>query len=171
MNKALFLDRDGIINEDTGYPHKPEQIVFKKDIFDFCKIAINKGYLIVVVSNQAGVAKGYFSEDAVEKLHKWMEGEFRNRGIKIAAFYYCPYHPDAVVEQYKKVSQFRKPAPGMVIQAVREHNIDIKSSLMIGDKKSDRIELEGLKSLVVRSKYVGQGYDLNSLKEAEKFMI
>jgi len=168
--KALFLDRDGIINEDSAYPYKPEHIVFCDGIFELCKHAVDKGYILIVVTNQAGVAKGYFSEQDVELLHSWMKKEFTNRGIAITAFYFSPYHPDGTVEEYKKETDCRKPGPGMILQAVKEHTIDLSVSLMLGDKESDRINIDGLKSIILKSKYVKSGYDIETLSMAEKYL-
>ncbi|MCX7725889.1 MAG: HAD family hydrolase [Chitinispirillaceae bacterium] len=162
-NKALFLDRDGVINEDIGYPSKPEDIHFCNGIFELCKAAISKGYIIIIVTNQAGVAKGYFTEEDVEKLHQWMKEEFLSRGIIITAFYYCPYHPEAKILKYKKDDDCRKPKPGMFIKAVQDYNIDLSSSLMVGDKPSDRIELPELRCVIIKSKYTQDNYDVESL--------
>ncbi|MFP4162358.1 MAG: D-glycero-alpha-D-manno-heptose-1,7-bisphosphate 7-phosphatase [Chitinispirillaceae bacterium] len=170
MNKALFLDRDGVINEDCHYPHKPEQIVFREGIFDLCRFASDKGYLIVVVTNQAGVAKGYFTEEDLISLHEWMREQFLDEGIAITSFYYCPCHPDAVHDRYRQRSPFRKPAPGMVLQAVDEHIIDLTKSLMVGDKQSDRIAVEGLRSLILKSKYTQNDYDITSLEEVYEYL-
>ena len=117
VKKALFLDRDGVINVDKAYPYKPEDIVFNEDVFDLCRKAIEKKYLIVVVTNQAGVAKGYFTEDDVIRLHDWMRGEFRKKGVEIAGFYYCPYHKNGTIEKYLMDSNCRNPRPGMFFQA------------------------------------------------------
>lgn len=168
--KALFLDRDGIINEDSAYPYKPEHIVFCDGIFELCKHAITKGYILVVVTNQAGVAKGYFSEQDVIALHEWIKSEFKIRGVEITAFYFSPYHPDGTVEKYKKETDCRKPAPGMIRQAVKDFGIDLSVSLMIGDKESDRINIEGLKSIIVKSKYTKTGYDIETLSMAEQYL-
>ncbi len=168
--KALFLDRDGIINEDTGYPHKPEHIQFKDGIFEFCKKAIDKGYILVVVTNQAGVAKCIFTEKDVQFLHKWMDNKFTEQGIALAGFYYCPYHSDATVSRYKKDSDLRKPKPGMILQAVKDLNIDITQSKMIGDKQSDRIELEGLQSIIVKGPYTHENYDVVNLHAVLKLL-
>lgn len=165
MHKALFLDRDGIINCDCAYPHKPEQIIFVDGIFDLCKTALSRGYLLIVVTNQAGVAKGYFTEDDVRQLHEWMRQQFCERGISIQAFYYCPFHPEAKIEKYRKDSDCRKPAPGMILQAIDDFKIDINRSLMIGDKDSDRIELAGLRSVIVKSRYCPENYDVEDLAE------
>ena len=165
LKKALFLDRDGIINEDTGYPHKPEQIVFKDGIFSFCKKAVAKGYILVVITNQAGIAKGHFTEQDVRHLHDWMSNKFREQGITIAGFYYCPFHKDGVLSRYKKDSNHRKPKPGMIIKAADDLGIDVGNSKVVGDKLSDRIELEGLQSIIVKSTYVPDGFDAETLDE------
>ncbi|MCU0608616.1 MAG: HAD family hydrolase [Chitinispirillaceae bacterium] len=164
--KALFLDRDGIINEDTVYPHLPEQIRFTKQIFPLCLAAQDKGYLIIVITNQAGVAKGKFPESDVVALHQWITGRFASQGVFISRFYYCPHHSDAVVPEYRKICGCRKPKPGLVIQAIREFYIDVGSSVMIGDKPSDRIGLDGLRSVIVKSKYTGENYDIPDIAGA-----
>jgi D-glycero-D-manno-heptose 1,7-bisphosphate phosphatase len=164
--KALFLDRDGIINEDRHYPYVPQDIVFIPSVFDVCKAALAKGYIIIVTTNQAGVAKGYFSEQDVVALHGWMKQQFADRGIAITAFYYCPYHKNGKITPYIRDSEERKPKPGMFLRAIKDWNIDINQSLMIGDKVSDRIELTGLKCFIVKSQYMPQGYDLENLSQA-----
>jgi D-glycero-D-manno-heptose 1,7-bisphosphate phosphatase len=168
--KALFLDRDGIINEDTAYPYKPEHIVFVNGVFDLCRKAIQKGYTIIVVTNQAGVAKGYFTEDDVVRLHQWMSEKFKEQGITISAFYYSPFHPLAKIEQYKKDSNCRKPGPGLILKALEEFDIDLSKSLMVGDKKSDRINIDNLRSVIVKSKYIQDGYDIESIEQVETFL-
>jgi D-glycero-D-manno-heptose 1,7-bisphosphate phosphatase len=169
-HKALFLDRDGVINQDVAYPYKPEQIVFIDGIFDLCRKALAKGYLLIVVTNQAGVAKGYFNESDVKKLHAWMKDQFLKQTITITAFYYCPYHKNGSVELYRKDSNWRKPKPGMILQAVQDWDIDLASSLMVGDKKSDRIELPELKSIIVKSAYTPEDYDVQSLNDVETML-
>jgi D-glycero-D-manno-heptose 1,7-bisphosphate phosphatase len=170
VRKALFLDRDGVINEDRSYPYLPEQIVFVDGIFDLCRKALDRGYIIIVVTNQAGVARGFFTEEDVKKLHEWMSERFREQGVEIFAFYYCPYHPKAVLEEYRIDSGCRKPAPGMVLQAVKDFSIDISRSLVVGDKPSDRIKLDGLRSVIIKSRYTGEDYDVESLSDVEKFL-
>jgi D-glycero-D-manno-heptose 1,7-bisphosphate phosphatase len=168
--KALFIDRDGVINEDSAYPFKPEHIVFKEGIFDFCRKALEKGYIVVVVTNQAGVAKGYFQEEDVVRLHEWMRSKFIEQGVDIAGFYYCPFHKKAVVEKYRVDSDCRKPKPGMILQAARDFDIDISKSLMVGDKESDRIDCPELKSLVIKSNYVPQHWDVENLEAIEPYL-
>lgn len=163
--KALFLDRDGVINEDSGYPFLPGHIRFRKGIFDFCRRVLRKGYVIVVVTNQAGVARGLFDEAAVQALHEWMGERFRREGVEVAGFYYCPYHKDATVARYRHDSPYRKPKPGMVLQAAEELELDLDRSVMVGDKHSDRIELPGFRSMILKSRYTGEDYDLEQLHE------
>ena len=165
--KALFLDRDGIINQDREYPHKPEHIEFYPAVFDVCRIAIEKGFIIVVVTNQAGVAKGYFTEEDVLALHEWMSGQFQKRGIVIAGFYYCPFHKNGTIEAYKRESYCRKPKPGLFLNAAKDLNIDLSKSIMIGDKQSDRIELPELKCYIIKSRYTVDNYDFETLEEAK----
>lgn len=164
--KAVFLDRDGVINEDTGYPHAPDQIRFKPGIFEFCSAILEKGYMIIVVTNQAGVAKGLFTEQDVMSLHEWMLQEFSQRGVEIAGFYYCPYHKYAELAEYRRDSDCRKPNPGMILQAARDLDIDISRSVMIGDKPTDRIRLSQLRSIIIRSKHSLDSCDVSSLQEA-----
>ncbi|MBN1307238.1 MAG: HAD family hydrolase [Chitinispirillaceae bacterium] len=164
-NRALFLDRDGIINEDLRYVHKPEQIRFCDGVFDLCGAAVGKGYLLVVVTNQAGVAKGQFSEADVRVLHQWITEQFAARGITLTAFYYCPYHENGTIPHYRKDSDCRKPKPGMFTTAAADHNIDLSASLMVGDKSSDRILLPELRCIIVKSVYTTFGYDVASIRE------
>jgi D-glycero-D-manno-heptose 1,7-bisphosphate phosphatase len=165
MRRAFFLDRDGVINKDTHYPHKPEHITFMPGIFEFCKRISDLGYIIVVVTNQAGIAKGKFTEDDVKHLHAWMGQQFCKHGIAIAGFYYCPYHKDGIVEKFRKDSDLRKPKPGMFLQAEKDLGIDLMRSVMVGDKDSDRIELAGLRSIIIKGEYKNSGYDAASLDE------
>lgn len=170
MNKALFLDRDGIINVDIAYLHKPEDVIFVDGIFDLCKAALDRGYLLIIVTNQAGVARGYYTEDDVNKLHIWLESEFRKRDINITDIFYSPYHTKGIVKEYKKDSYCRKPRPGMFLKAAEKYDIDFSASLMVGDKPSDRIDIDSLKSIIVESQYVRNDFDVKNLSEVIKFL-
>ena len=136
-DKALFLDRDGVINVDHGYTHKKEGFDFVDGIFNLCRVAAKKRYKIFVVTNQAGIGKGYYLESDFFELTSWMCEQFRLEGINIEKVYFSPYHIDAVIEKYKEDHLSRKPNPGMLLQAQEEFNLDMKSSVMVGDKKSD----------------------------------
>ena len=106
-------------------------------IFELCATAETLGFTLVVVTNQSGVARGYFSLNDVVKLHTWMIERFAERGVTISAVYVSPYHPEGVVDGYRIPSEFRKPGPGMLLQAEREHNLDLARSLLVGDQLSD----------------------------------
>lgn len=165
MNKALFLDRDGIINVDTAYLHKPEDVVFVDGIFDLCKAAEEKGYILIIVTNQAGIARGYYTEEDVVSLHVWLKEQFKKRDINITDIFYSPYHTDGIVKKYVKDSECRKPKPGMFIEAAEKYDIDFSLSLMVGDKLSDRIEIDNLKSVILKSQYTGNDFDVTDLSQ------
>ena len=134
---ALFLDRDGVINIDHAYVCKPENFEFVDHIFELCRTAKRLGYLIFVVTNQAGIGRGYYSEQDFLKLTEWMCGVFKSQGILIDKVYFCPFHPEHGVGHYKIDSPFRKPAPGMIQQASQEFDVDLAKSVLVGDKESD----------------------------------
>lgn len=165
-NKALFLDRDGVINIDHGHVYKKENFEFVEGIFDLCKAAQDKGYLIIVITNQAGIAKGYYSEEQFLDLTKWMENEFNKHGIKITKTYYCPYHKEAKIEEYRQDSFDRKPNPGMILKAIEEFDINTENSIMIGDKETD---IDAAKKAKIASRLL---FDItkNSLQNYIKFL-
>lgn len=133
-NKALFLDRDGVINLDKGYVHKIGDFIFTDDIFKITSYFQKKGYLIIVVTNQSGIARGFYSADDFLELTDWMIFEFSLRSIKIEKVYFCPHHPD-----FDVACDCRKPNPGMILQAAKDLNIDLEESILIGDNQSDII--------------------------------
>lgn len=134
---AVFLDRDGVLNADTGYPHRPEQIEWADDAAEAVKGLNDAGYLAFVVTNQAGVAHGYYGEDAVLSLHRWMGRELRKNGAHIDDWRYCPFHPDGKTPGYRKAHPWRKPEAGMVLDLMSHWEIDKARSFLIGDKQSD----------------------------------
>lgn len=162
--QAAFLDRDGVIIEDSGYVHEKANLKFMPGAFDAIKWINESGKLCIVVSNQAGIAHGYYSEEEALKFEEIVEKEMKINGAKIDRFYYCPYHPQASVEKYKIDSLCRKPKPGMVLRAANDFNISLSKSFMVGDKESDRIKLPQLKSYVIKSKYVNK-WDFEDLKD------
>lgn len=135
--KALFLDRDGVINVDTGYVHSFEEFRFQEGIFELCISAQALGYILLVVTNQAGIARGYYSESDFLKLTDWMIQAFADKKVRICKVYYCPYHPLHGVGQYKCESAERKPKPGMLLRARKEFDLDLAASVLIGDRFSD----------------------------------
>jgi len=132
MQKAVFVDRDGIINVDYGHVHKKEDFHFIDGIFEVLKWFQANGYLIIVVTNQAGIAKGLYTEQEFLELTDWMIEEFKKRGIFINKVYYCPHHPD-----YTGDCECRKPRPGMILKAKEEFGINLEHSVLIGDKETD----------------------------------
>jgi len=132
VRKALFLDRDGVINVEKDYLYKIEEFEFIDGIFDLCRTCQQEGYLIVIVTNQSGIARGYYSEDDFARLSEWMIDRFKEKGIDIAGVYYCPHHPDI-----SGACSCRKPEPGMLLDAAENLDIDLKGSVMIGDKERD----------------------------------
>lgn len=132
MTRALFLDRDGVINREKNYLYRIEDFEFIDGVFESCRYFQKKGYLIIIVTNQAGIARGKYTEQDYKVLTDWMLLRFENQGITITKVYHCPHHPEFTVECI-----CRKPKTGMFIQAEKEFNIDMSSSIMVGDKSSD----------------------------------
>lgn len=132
MNKALFLDRDGVINKEKNYLYKIEDFEFIDGVFETCKYFQDKGYLIIIITNQAGIARGKYTEDDYQILTDWMIKEFEKKDIKISKVYHCPHHPD-----FSGECECRKPNPGMILQAQKDFDIDLSQSILVGDKNSD----------------------------------
>ena len=137
MIKALFLDRDGVINRDDGYTHRPEDFHFIDGVFEACRRFLGLGYHIVIVTNQSGIGRGYYSEAQFHRLTEWMLAQFAEQQVSILDVLFCPHHPTAALAPYKRVCDCRKPAPGMLLQAAQKHNIDLAASVMVGDNFSD----------------------------------
>jgi D-glycero-D-manno-heptose 1,7-bisphosphate phosphatase len=135
--KALFLDRDGVVNLDSGYVHEPGECVFVEDIFELVRAANHASYAVVLVTNQAGIGRGYFTVSQFQAFTDWMLGEFQNRDARIDRVYYCPHHPEFGLGEYRQACDCRKPQPGMFVQARADLDLDMRGSLMIGDKLSD----------------------------------
>lgn len=136
-HSALFLDRDGVINHNYGYVHKSEDFDFIDGIFDVAKYAHVQNYKLIVVTNQAGIGRGYYSESEFHQLNDWMCQQFSEEGVPIERVYFSPYHPTAGLGQYLKDDFSRKPHPGMILQAQNDLSLDLASSILIGDKVSD----------------------------------
>jgi len=134
---ALFLDRDGVVNREIGYLSKPEQVEFYPGIFDLCGSAQSMGYKLIVVTNQSGIARKLYSEADFHSLMHWIEEQFDQRGIQLGGYYYCPHHPEHGIGQYRQECPDRKPQPGMLLRAAREHDLDLTRSILIGDRCSD----------------------------------
>ncbi len=137
IQPALFLDRDGVINVDYAYVHKQEDFDYIDGIFELCRKAKQLGFLIFVITNQAGVGRGYYTEADFLNLTDWMCDVFRNNGVIIDQVYFCPFHPQKGIGEYKKDSPDRKPRPGMILSAAKKYNVDLARSVLVGNKESD----------------------------------
>jgi D-glycero-D-manno-heptose 1,7-bisphosphate phosphatase len=179
LKKALFLDRDGVINVDHGYVHTIKDLKFIDGIFDLCSLAISKNYLIIVITNQAGIGRGFYSVSDFELLTDWMCNRFALEGILISKVYFSPYHPEHGLGAYKKNDFSRKPNPGMLIEAKADFNLQMSDCVLVGDKITDiqagHSAGVGMNILfsssednkeLVKSDYVG----ITSLKEANQYL-
>ena len=161
--KAIFLDRDGTINIEKNYLFKIEDWEWIPGAIDALRLLNSRGYLLVVVSNQAGIARGKYSSEDVNKLHQFVQNELSSVQVKIDAFYYCPHHP-----QFTGSCCCRKPEPGMLRQAVCDLNVDLESSWLIGDKLSDvdTADVLGINSILVET-----GHGRNEVQFCKKNQI
>jgi D-glycero-D-manno-heptose 1,7-bisphosphate phosphatase len=137
LQPALFLDRDGVINVDHGYVCTPDRTEFIDGIFDLVQLANQRNYQVVVVTNQAGIARGYYSEDEFRRYTEWMSSVFEEHQARLDAVYYCPHHPVTGQTGYLRACACRKPAPGMILAAQRDLALDLAASILVGDKPSD----------------------------------
>lgn len=136
--QAALLDRDGVLNIDRGYTHRPQDLAFIPGAVDAVRRLNAAGRLVLVVTNQAGVARGLYDEAAVETFHEAMQASLQKDGARVDAFYYCPFHPDAAVERYRHPDHpDRKPNPGMILKALKDHGVAPNDAFLIGDRQSD----------------------------------
>lgn len=135
--RAAFFDRDGVLNEDIGFAHRPDQITWMPGAREAVKRLNDAGFLVFVVTNQAGVARGLYGEEHVRTLHDWMQQELRAVGAHVDAFYHCPHHPEHGEPPYRIDCACRKPEPGMLLQAMAEWPVEPKGSFLIGDRDTD----------------------------------
>ena len=159
MNRAVFLDRDGVITQEPPhYAHELSQLKLIPKSADAIRLLNENGFVVIVASNQAGIAHGYYREEDAILFHQAMKENLAKEGAYIDAIYYCPHHPEAKIERYRVDCNCRKPKPGMLTRAESELNIDLKQSFIVGDKLSD-IEAgkrAGCKTIMVRT---GQGVE------------
>jgi D-glycero-D-manno-heptose 1,7-bisphosphate phosphatase len=154
---AIFFDRDGVLNEDPGYLHKAQDLRWMPGAREAVRFANDAGWLTFVITNQAGVARGYYDEAAVRHLHYWIASELAERGAHIDAYYYCPHHPTAGQGAYLQACICRKPQPGMILQAMTEWPVDAARSLLIGDYPSD---IEAAHAAGVEGRLMGKNDNL-----------
>jgi D-glycero-D-manno-heptose 1,7-bisphosphate phosphatase len=154
-HRAVFLDRDGTVNLEVEYLSKVEDFAFVPGAPLALKRLKDAGFLLVVVTNQSGIARGYYDQDALDRIHAHMHEELDNYGVSIDACYFCPHHPQHGIGEYRTECRCRKPSPGMLLQAAGELDIDLGSSFMIGDKLAD-VEAglkAGCTSILVKTGY------------------
>jgi D-glycero-D-manno-heptose 1,7-bisphosphate phosphatase len=161
QGKALFLDRDGVINVEKNYVYRIEDFEFLPGIFDLCATARDLGFCLVVITNQAGIGRGYYGEADFQYLTRWMLDQFQGQGIAIDRVYYCPYHPTAGVGEYRRESFDRKPNPGMILRAQQDLGLTLADSALIGDKDSD----------IEAGRAAGVGHLLKLLPEAATGLV
>ena len=155
MRRAVFIDRDGTISEEVGYVNHPARF----RVFSYATEAIralnDAGWLAVLVTNQAGVARGYFNEDMIKSVHELLRQELARGGAQLDAIYYCPHHPSVGAPPYRLDCDCRKPRPGLIQRAARDFEIDLAESWMVGDRYGD---VELAHNAGVRAAFVLSGY-------------
>ncbi|ETS93796.1 MULTISPECIES: D-glycero-beta-D-manno-heptose 1,7-bisphosphate 7-phosphatase [Veillonella] len=137
MRKVLFLDRDGVINKDVNYLYRIDDLQWVDGAKEALAYAYSKGYDLIVVTNQSGVARGYYTEHDVQILHEYMGRELDACGAPILRFYYCPHHVEGTVSRYAVECECRKPKPGMIYQAIKDYDVNVGESFLIGDSPRD----------------------------------
>jgi D-glycero-D-manno-heptose 1,7-bisphosphate phosphatase len=160
--KTIFLDRDGVVNKEINYLHKIEDCSFINGIFEACQYFKSLGYQIIIVTNQSGISRGYFSEKDFQIITNWMINQFKCNDINILDIFHCPHSP-------KSNCDCRKPKPGMFISAKNKHNIDMEKSWMIGDTERDitAANLAGIKNTIL----VRSGYKVDESKSNAMFFL
>ena len=160
--KVIFLDRDGVINEEVGYLHEIKHFKFIDGIFESCKHFQLLGFELIIVTNQSGIARGYYKEEDFHTITKWMLAQFNNRGVNILDVFFCPHSP-------KSTCKCRKPQPGMLLEASEKYGINMRNSWVIGDKETDidAANSAGINNTIL----VKSGYNLSDSKTKAKFVL
>jgi D-glycero-D-manno-heptose 1,7-bisphosphate phosphatase len=178
MARALFLDRDGVVNEEVGYLHRADEVRFVDGIFSLCRTAAGLGYRLIVVTNQAGIARGYYSEADFELLMEFMRQELRAEGVELDAVYYCPFHPEHGVGKYRQEHEDRKPGTGMLRRGARDFGVELSQSVLVGDRCSDvgAANAAGLRQAFLISgtepaRCGGEYLMVESLAEVERWLL
>lgn len=170
--RALFLDRDGIINHDNGYVFKWDDFKIYPDIVVLIQLAKESGLKVIIVTNQSGIARNYYTIEDLTELHLKMNQWLDENNATVDGIYYCPFHPKGEVTQFKRTSMLRKPFPGMFLMANAEMGIDLENSIMIGDKNSDRIDELEMRTLFIQGNYELSDKDstFSNLKELTEYI-
>ena len=155
MRKAVFLDRDGTINVEKGYLYRIKDFEYINGVVEALHLLQKMGYTLVIITNQSGIARGYYAEETFLSLTRWMVSDLQQKGIPVAGVYYCPHHPEGKILQYRKECLCRKPGTAMFDQASRDFAIAMEKSYMVGDRASDILAGQnmGLKTILVESGY------------------
>lgn len=153
LNRAVFLDRDGVIIADTGYIDSIKRVFFLPGVAEGLKKLQEKGFMLVIITNQSGVARGFFSEQTLKGINKNILDRLKIQGVEIEKVYYCPHHPEGKIKEYTLQCDCRKPLPGMILQAARELNIDLGASFLIGDSERDILagQSAGCKTILLKN--------------------
>jgi D-glycero-D-manno-heptose 1,7-bisphosphate phosphatase len=160
--RAIFLDRDGVINKDKNYLYRKEDFEFIDGVFEACQYFQKLGYQLIVVTNQSGIARGYYQKQDFHKLNQWMIEQFSDEGIKILDVFFCPHGPESTCN-------CRKPKPGMLLEAKIKYNIDMGSSWIIGDKEADvsAANASGISNTIL----VKTGHDIDEANSRAEFIL
>jgi D-glycero-D-manno-heptose 1,7-bisphosphate phosphatase len=176
--RALFLDRDGVVNEEVGYLHRIDEVRFVDGIFSLCRTAVGLGYRLIVVTNQAGIARGYYSETDFELLMEFIREELRAEDVELDAVYHCPFHPEHGVGKYKQEHEDRKPGTGMLRRGARDFGVELSESVLVGDRCSDvgAANAAGLRQAFLISgtegaECGGEYLKVASLAEVERWLV
>lgn len=165
MKKAVFLDRDGTINVDRHYLYRPEDFVCLPGAVEALRILIAKGYRLIIITNQSGIARGYYTEADFHRLNKWMLPMLAARGVIIDGIYYCPHLPEGAVKAYSVDCSCRKPATGLYYKAAKEHSIDLTASVAVGDRMRD---CEICRETGCRGYLIGEGEPVDVLNKVKR---
>jgi D-glycero-D-manno-heptose 1,7-bisphosphate phosphatase len=157
-NRAVFLDRDGTVNLEKEYLHRTEEFEFIPGAPEAIRLLKDAGFLVIVVTNQSGIGRGYYDEADVHRLHRFMDEELKRHGAAVDAYYLCPHHPLHGIGEYRRECGCRKPLPGMLLEAADDFSIDLAASFIIGDKMAD---IEAGRAAGCRPLLVATGYGEN----------
>ncbi len=163
-NKACFLDRDGVLIEEGNYISSPSDVSIFHETIQALKILRKNGFKIIVITNQGGVAKGYYKEKSILDVHREIDRQLATAKLKIDKYYYCPHHPEGTVKKYSIACRCRKPAPGLIFNAAKDFDIDLSKSFLIGDKISD---IEAAQNAGCSAILVKTGHGQEHIGEAE----
>jgi D-glycero-D-manno-heptose 1,7-bisphosphate phosphatase len=164
--RAVFLDRDGTVNVEKDYLHRPEEFEFIPGSPEAIRLLNDAGFLVIIVTNQSGIGRGYYDEAAVERLHRFMDMELARFDARVDAYYFCPHHPHHGIGEYRRECSCRKPLPGMLVGAAADLAVNLTESWIIGDKRADVAAglAAGCRPILVRTGY-GAGEEVHIPRE------